>query len=527
MIDIFEAEYEESKNPYYKGNPLIECLPELRSFETFYKTLLKRSKPIARAEALKLDIPQRDELLTLLKQYFFVPSERMYELYRTIHNSLTSGYHQRNPSLRGNHDKLKRSYRDLHTQIDLVNESTSSLSSCLMGISGIGKTTTVNKILSLYPLGIKHTRKDLDPFVQIPFIKVECPKDSSIKDLCINFFQVLDSLLNTNYQSMYGKPRETANNMVNAMAKLTVSHQVGMLIVDEIQHLTNGKSANSNLLHSSAEMMLNFFVNLNNKLKIPILIVGTPESIRLFSSNHRLPRRWSGEGAEKWNALANNEEWALIIEWLFKYQYTEREVSYSEDWASIFYKHSQGIIDRAIRIFVEAQKQALYSGERTISIQLINKVVKNKFWLEEPAMAAMRSGRKKELQNYQDLYFPEHFENTHLVSESTLLQVYNAVEKLNVPEEFYIEKSQYYFEFHPEYNPERIALEIAVEYNSLNKNKQERSDKKEVKRNSTEKRFSENDLRKCSSENKDELHSKLLEANVLLDLKSEFLKVGT
>ncbi|HAF29044.1 MAG TPA: hypothetical protein DCG75_08345 [Bacteroidales bacterium] len=510
---VYKAEYEDSLNPFYKGNPLIECLNPLLEFKDFF-SLLTSTKPISRTEALKYTINQRDEFLTLLKHNFFVPSEKHYSLYRTIYNSLTSGYHLRKPIKKEVNLKLKSSYRNLHTASAIVSESTASLSSCLLGISGIGKTTIINKILSLYPGGISHNLPELDPFVQIPFIKIECPKDSSLKDLCLNFFGKLDALLSTSYQTIYGKKRETVDNMVLAMAKLTISHQIGMIIVDEIQHLTNVRS-------NSADIMLNFFVNLNNTLQVPIFIVGTPESINLFGKSHRLPRRWSGEGAEKWNKIPFNDEWKFIMEMLFKYQYTEEAIAYDEDWASLFYYHSQGIIDRAIRIFIEAQKRVLFSDLKKLSREIVEKTIKEKLWLEKDAMEAIRSKRKRDLSNYPDLYFPEEEIEINESKDYRALTIKKILEDFSIPINFYTSKLGYLLQNNPDYDNQRIALDIMLEYKKSNTDDTSKAKKKAPKLITN---YTEGDLRKCYDNDLDNLHEKLLENDSLLNVSEYFLE---
>lgn len=514
MNSVYHAEYEKSLNPFYRGNPLIECLNPLLEFETFF-SLLTKKKPISRKEALKYTIYQRDEFLTLLKHDFFVPSQKHYSLYRTIYNSLTSGYHLRKPVKKEVTLKLKTSYRNLQNAKPIISESTSSLSSCLLGISGIGKTTTINKILSIYPGGVSHNLPELDPFVQIPFVKIECPKDSSLKDLCLNFFGKLDALLKTSYQSIYGKKRETVDNMVIAMAKLTISHQIGMIIVDEIQHLTNVRS-------NSADIMLNFFVNLNNTLQVPIFIVGTPESINLFGKSHRLPRRWSGEGAEKWNTIPFDAEWEFIMEMLFKYQYTEESSAYDEDWASLFYHHSQGLIDRAVRIFIEAQKRVLFTEAKKLTREIVEATIKEKLWLEKDAMEAIRSGRKKDLSNYPDLHFQEdEIENDESINYRALV-IKMILKDFSVPANFYTSKLKYFLENYPDYNNHKVALQIMSEY--------KRSKTADISKANTGlstkliPNYSDGDLRVCYDENRDSLYKNLLKNDTLLNVIDNFLE---
>lgn len=64
-------------------------------------------------------------------------------------------------------------------------ESTAT-SMSIIGCSGSGKTTTMNKILRYYPQVIEHRELGLK---QIVYLKIDCPHDSSLKNLCSNFLE--------------------------------------------------------------------------------------------------------------------------------------------------------------------------------------------------------------------------------------------------------------------------------------------------------------------------------------------------
>ena len=63
---------------------------------------------------------------------------------------------------------------------------TSSSSFTLMGFSGIGKSTAIEKILLLYPQVLLHE----NPVnrLQVVWLKLNCPHDGSLKTLCMDFF---------------------------------------------------------------------------------------------------------------------------------------------------------------------------------------------------------------------------------------------------------------------------------------------------------------------------------------------------
>ncbi|MFX7194121.1 ATP-binding protein, partial [Acinetobacter baumannii] len=84
----------------------------------------------------------------------------------------------------------------------------------------------------------------------------------------------------------------------------------GLLVIDEIQHLSRAKSGGS-------EKMLNFFVTMTNTIGIPVLFVGTPKARDIFDLDLRSSRRAAGLGSIFWNPIpqylpdqkSQNPEW--------------------------------------------------------------------------------------------------------------------------------------------------------------------------------------------------------------------------
>nr|WP_264317504.1 AAA family ATPase [Acidithiobacillus concretivorus] len=75
----------------------------------------------------------------------------------------------------------------------------------LIGTSGAGKSTGINRILSYYPQVIEHQ----EPFSlqQVVWLKLDCPHQGSPKQLCIHFFQELDMILGTRTFAQFGRSR--------------------------------------------------------------------------------------------------------------------------------------------------------------------------------------------------------------------------------------------------------------------------------------------------------------------------------
>ena len=69
----------------------------------------------------------------------------------------------------------------------------------IIGISGIGKTTAIERLLLMYPQVIKHFEYKGECFTrtQIVWLKIDCPYDGNLSTLCKSFFKAIDDILGT------------------------------------------------------------------------------------------------------------------------------------------------------------------------------------------------------------------------------------------------------------------------------------------------------------------------------------------
>jgi hypothetical protein len=270
----------------------------------------------------------------------------------------------------------------------------------LLGISGVGKTTAVEAILSLYPQVILHRHYHGQNFnwVQVVWLKLDCPFDGSTRGLCMNFFQAMDSILGTQYFDRYGRRgRATTDEMMPHMGRVCSIHGLGVLVIDEIQHLSEAKSGGSN-------KMLNFFVQLVNTVGVPVIQVGTYKALSLLTGEFRQARRGTGQGDLVWDRMIENDVWQLFVESLWRYQYVRHPTLLTPELSHVLYDVSQGITDFAVKAYLLAQIRAITTGEECVRENLIRSVAADSFRLANPVLSALRRGDMQALLHVEDVH---------------------------------------------------------------------------------------------------------------------------
>ncbi|MCE5221179.1 MAG: ATP-binding protein [Clostridium sp.] len=428
-----EAVYSEQIIEEYKGNPLIESLPDIYSNKEVVEKLA--TYPFFKDEERYHEKHIRLHIIQRIFE-FFQPLPRHIELEQTIGRLIRQGYVSRNPLAKEYVEVLNEGYNEIKYGIKndySYNATANSLT--LVGVSGMGKTTVINKILTSIPQVISHSSyKVYDMcYTQIVWMELDCPYDGSLKALCLDFFSKVDELVGSNYFNKYYNSRLSANAMLPIIKQIALNVNIGVLVVDEIQHLSTARSG-------GAEKMLNFFVTLINTVSIPVILIGTPKALPLFQTEFRQARRSCGQGNVFWDRLKNDEEFFILVEGLWEYQWIQKPQELTKEIVDILYDESQGIIDIVVKLFFMAQIRAIISNKEEISIKLIKKVADENLKLLKPMLNSLKSGDIREIANYSDI-MPIDISKV-IQTAQTKLEFDNKVEELKKARESIKENNQ-------------------------------------------------------------------------------------
>lgn len=238
------ANYIEQEVSDYRGNPLIEALPPIYTKKYDIMRALT-ADPVYSESEREDDAGRRVHCIGRLFRYF-QPLTIHLKIENKISLAIRQSYISKNPATPKYAAALAEGAEAMRqNNLNALSASNSTaFGFTIIGMSGVGKTTAIEKVLALYPQAILHTQyNNASMFLtQLVWAKLDCPFDGSLKQLCIEFFNYVDSILATDYAKKFSVYRMTADQMLPKMAQIARTHCLGLLVIDEIQHLDQAKS---------------------------------------------------------------------------------------------------------------------------------------------------------------------------------------------------------------------------------------------------------------------------------------------
>lgn len=413
---IVRAQYRtDQKQTRYRGNKLIEALPPPLSDEELYLALefLPDFDPASRSWE---DSDRLRELLCLSN--LMVPLTSHIQLGHGLDSMMREGYIGREP-LSASHVAI---YQEIHEDAQAAKagvpfrQSYSTLtpkhSQALVGPSGMGKTTTVQRVFARYPQVIYHPTLE---FYQITWLHFEMPSDGGgVKALLISIIEAIASLVpdNTYYEDYVVRARPSEPALQSSVRLLLNKHCVGLLIPDEVQNAANPRK--------SDQVVMTELTTLANKSKTPVLYIGTPKANKILGLDLRQGRRSINTMLGNWSPLPRYEtrvdahgevvkspgEWVDLVTAMWRYCWLRKPVPLSEQLLDTIYECTQGIIDLAIKLLIVAQARAILDKSEMMSEQLLRAVYQEHFALIHPMLLAYRNGDRQALAKYGDLELP-------------------------------------------------------------------------------------------------------------------------
>lgn len=381
MDHVILAEYLPSTSTYYSGNRLVDCLPPLHSSDEFMREF-RKSPSFLEQERGSPDF-YRMSAVTRLRNYL-VPLPAHFDIIDGLGLLIRTGYEHRNPANEYSATQSQQNYalamRGTPTAISPASPTTAP-AMALFGMSGVGKTSVVERILNFLPKVVLHQQEGI---LQIVWLKVECSLDGGLRQMLLAIADKADELVNGSYRKQLGT-RPSTEDLIKMVEVIAKTHRIGLIVFDELQHLQSAKA--------SREATMNFFVQYANTVRLPFMCIGTLSSKELLQKTFQQARRIGDSGVHEWVGLRNDSHWEYLVTDLWKYQWTKKEALLTPEIASLLHKRTQGVHGLLINLFQLTQLAAIQSGTEKISTKLINEVADRHFAIIQRVLVAFAKGK--------------------------------------------------------------------------------------------------------------------------------------
>ena len=343
-----------------QDNPYLAALPELMPKEVFLQCL--QSLPAVPTDISDRSGEERRKLLSGLSN-LYLPLDYAYMVYDLFYRAIQTTYRT-------------KTVLDSIRQIGVVRHGgqvsfgTQAQSGSILGIPGVGKTSTVRRCLDQLPQVIEHREFQGQPFFkkQILYICVECPSDCSIKTLAYNIIAAVDRAIGSDYFRVIShQSRISASALTTQLKIICLNHAIGLIVVDEIQNAISTAEKARRI-----KPLVTFLLELINDTCTGVYFVGTLEADEVFSQHDHLKRRTRGL---RLLPFRPDGIYRKFLETVWQYQFTLYPSKLTDQIANKIYDHSGGVPAYIIQIITEAQAQAIIGGEELVDAKMVQRAI--------------------------------------------------------------------------------------------------------------------------------------------------------
>lgn len=274
------AKYNTHPLSIYAGNPLIETLDIIKYSSDFERII--EEKTVLPSDIMSYDSFAGQNVIGDLEDAY-IPHPNAWHIYKQLAQQIMAGYRKRNPAtICGQHYQNKvlvMCQNGQTAELDKFMGSAAGTSRCSLstGLSGTGKTETLRRILRCIPQKYRHAKVNSQhqSFDQLVWVSFDVTSSNSLKGLASSFYRAVDQAIGTSYEDDYPEKGLGVDTHINCVRKICARHFIGLVHVDECQHLLKGIGNPNNAT-------LDHLESLFNRIGVPMLTTCTPEGLRLF-----------------------------------------------------------------------------------------------------------------------------------------------------------------------------------------------------------------------------------------------------
>lgn len=331
-------------------NDVVKLIPKMLMGEELDEKL--KVFPDYDADTRNASVTER--LVALQALYsVFIPNQMSREIYSKLYLSLLRSIQKKQSIL---------AIRQYNENSKLIRQNSyesiigGSDSFTVIGPSGIGKSSAISRAVNILTetpvLKLNNTNV-------ISCLQVQAPADCSVKGLLLEILRKADEVLNSSYYNNALKSHPTVDMLIGIVSQVALNH-VGLLIVDEIQNVVNGKNG---------KIVIGTLTQLINNSGVSISMVGTPESTIFFEQAMMLARRSLGLN---YSAMEYGEDFRDFCRELLNYIYVKETPEINEAIFLWLFNHSSGNASIVVSLIQAAQEIAILEGYETLDIKTLN-----------------------------------------------------------------------------------------------------------------------------------------------------------
>ena len=395
---ITVKKYWPASNPDFKKNVLINWVPPLS--RDAIGELMCASIPYSTEERTQ---PFEIRIQCVLKlNRYFAPLDSQVDFGFLLWSLVCSSYTLRNPGKEGTSESFANFLESIAAGEVKASERAEFLDSpwvcMLLGTPGTGKSSTPNAVFSrLFPDLFYHELEG--DLYQLGYVRVQAPKSGSALAIAGDIYhELFKQAQRTGLPMPYvgrSRPR-TIPDYVRAISVLASKLNVGLIVIDEIQHMCSSRG------HLDEEAM-KFLTGLLSKVKVPMLLIGTWEALPLLTLEARISRRGTGPVCTFFRRMAFDDEFKAFVTALWAFQWTASSVPLTEKILAAFYEFTQGIADLIVKLYAICQIAAIFEDDLVFDHVFVEKIAAEHMPLMAPALRLLRDGVREDDQRLWDV----------------------------------------------------------------------------------------------------------------------------
>ena len=295
-----------------------------------------------------------ERLIALQDIYgIYIPNKMSKEIYSKLYLSLLRSLQKKQSAL---------VVRQFNENVKMIRQKSfesligGSDSFTVIGPSGIGKSSAISRamhIIAEVPI------LRLENTTILPCLQVQTPADSSPKGLFLEILRKCDEALGTRYHESAVRSHATIDMLIGSVSQVALNH-IGLLVVDEIQHVVNSKNG-KNIIGALTQLI--------NNAAISICLVGTPESTMFFGQEYVLARRALGL---HYTTMEYGDDFRNFCRRIFGYCYVKEEPNVDESMLMWLYNHSGGNASVVVSLIHDSQEIAIMEKIEKLDLAVLN-----------------------------------------------------------------------------------------------------------------------------------------------------------